>query len=984
MITMSVYGWPSNREWPFLTILVALFVTGLQLQTSVADELLGNRLPDSGQSVTRLEDNGRTELHRWIKELGSPIYRNRQSAFLKLWEYSEGGIRKDGESLIELATHSSDIDVAASARWLRVLMPLSKSPVEASHMIEELVLIRSGDFETILRVARGHRWDQLMAMLDALTDQDRARLLSETESLAGPRATLLMLAWSDHEEDRIPALVDHLWPRSESIQARPHWKQLGLLEWANQPPGFKMDRETTLLWEITADAMNNRLEEAVHRARFRDREDLAQSLLLGRGFWGKAVPKVASQPPAALSLTTGRAAVEAARIALLLQWSGNTERSEQWIGAIGSPGPREDDVAGVLLALCLCGRVDEAIKFAVLRVPDEAYECLLRQGRIEEALRCVGITEITDPHIRDWVKALLEKPLTNQQADTAISTRLAETASLFARLGRPDFAAIIDRASIERASSVRGDHPSDGSPNFSNVAEVSRERWKTLFEIWCEQKHHRRSFAIGNFKKLLLEGMDDELREALLEILYRSNDSENNFYPIAYPILLWFQKQRNGSLTQAVDDIELLLAGRAPSSWPNEWSRDDLASLCRCLLGDLIESQDSEMGLPLVRLALLHKRFDLAKNWLQVNAEPGFQAWMQQLLDSHGLVSTSNQKASEKLPVSARRLELLAEILIEQNDFQHATTVLDRLSHLHPERIEIALKLSQMLRSIGETDRASEVRIQSLSIPRSSYDLRVFLAGSDRQSFYEDAELLIKHAMRYSSKNFLNDFWLSVRLSMMQHAKLSTAFLSSPTKLDAPQAFLQKIVDDDRRHQLSRLAVFPERTFEMTFSLLTAEMLQRVSAQQAILDGDFDRADLAVRACHAVNPDQIDTPIELIQTAANVFGTEKTNRWVELYASPLEDHLTRWPDDTLVGNNLAWLYANVEYRLDRALELSRHVAEILPEDSVYLDTLAEVEFRLGNVDNAIEISSKCRQLTPLEKHHRNQLQRFLTEKRGLH
>jgi tetratricopeptide (TPR) repeat protein len=980
MIKLSNYLFSSVRRLGFPALLIAWSLSLGPIQGIYADELLADRTAESGESQPRHSDEGSTELHRLIKELGSPIYRNRQSAFLKLWEYSEGGRKTEGRRLIESATSSSDIDVAASARWLRVLMQLSTSPIEASRMIEELVLIRSGDIETILRMARGHRWEHLLAMLDALSDPDRARLLSETESLAGPRATLLMLAWADHEEHRIPALVDHLWPKSESIEARLLWKSLGLHDWANQPPGFKLDRLTTLLWETVLDAMNDRFDEAVHRARTNEREDLARSLLLDKGQWQKAIPAIATKPPSAQSLTTGRAAVEAARIALLLQWSGNRELSDRWIDAIGPPGPREDDVSGVLLAMCLCGRVEDAIKIAQARESHQAYECLLRQGRVEEALRCIGITQLDEPAIREWVQGLLEQPLTNQQADTETSTRLAQTGSLLVRLGRPELAAIIDRAAVERASSVRGDHPTDSRPNFSNVAEISRERWKTLFETWSDQRHHRRSFAIGHFKKLLREGMDDELRESLLQILYGNNDIEINFYGLAYPILLWFQKQRNGSLTQAVDDIELLLAGRPPASWPKDWSRDGLATLGRDLLGESRESQDDETVFQLVRLALLHKRLDLAKSWLQVNSEPGFQDWMQSLNDTNSYHLNTTILTSDRVPASAQRLELLVEVLVQQNDFPPAVAVLEHLSNLHPERVEIALRLSQMLRSIGETDRANDVRLQALSIPRSAFDLRVLLNESDRESFYEDAELLMKHAMRNTSRSSMNDFWLSVRLSIMQHAKLTSNNIDPQSRVANSKVFLQKIVDDDRRHQLSRLAIFPERTFEMQYSLLAAEMLQRVCAQKAILDEDFEQADLAVRACHAANPDQIDTPIELIQTAAKIFGSEKTNGWVELYAASLEDHLKRWPDDTLVGNNLAWLYANVDYRLDRALELSRHVAEILPEDSVYLDTLAEVEFRLGNIDKAIEISSKCRQLSPLEKHHRNQLQRFLREK----
>ncbi len=126
-------------------------------------------------------------------------------------------------------------------------------------------------------------------------------------------------------------------------------------------------------------------------------------------------------------------------------------------------------------------------------------------------------------------------------------------------------------------------------------------------------------------------------------------------------------------------------------------------------------------------------------------------------------------------------------------------------------------------------------------------------------------------------------------------------------------------------------------------------------------------------------PTRLKTPIELIPMAMRAFGPDQVQGWIDLYAQSLEDHLRRWPDDTLVGNNLAWFYANVDQRLERARQLSRHVAELLPEDGVYLDTLAEVEFRLGHVEEAIAIAARCRQLDPLEPHYRSQIHRFLKQ-----
>jgi len=377
---------------------------------------------------------------------------------------------------------------------------------------------------------------------------------------------------------------------------------------------------------------------------------------------------------------------------------------------------------------------------------------------------------------------------------------------------------------------------------------------------------------------------------------------------------------------------------------------------------------------------MLHQRYDLAKNWLRMNAEPGFQDWIHILLESPLHQRASGMATLEPTPTSSARLALLGEILVRQNDISHAIVIFDKLSKLHPERIDIALRRAQLLKSVGETDIANQVRLQALSIPLSTLELRTILASLEKETLDEDVELLLRQSLRSASNKRLDELWLSVHLTMLQHTRLTAN--ASDRKVDLPdqRLIVKNAADDDRRQLLNRLAIFPERSIEMRFSLSATEMLHRVSAQLAILEGDFEAADREIRACHAANPDQIETPIELVPLAEKVFGAEKTKPWIELYTGSLESHLQRWPDDTLIANNLAWFYAKVHYRLDRALELSRHVAERLPDDSVYLDTLAEVEFRLGNIDKAIEISAECRKLSPLEKHHRSQLHRFLREK----
>jgi tetratricopeptide (TPR) repeat protein len=75
-------------------------------------------------------------------------------------------------------------------------------------------------------------------------------------------------------------------------------------------------------------------------------------------------------------------------------------------------------------------------------------------------------------------------------------------------------------------------------------------------------------------------------------------------------------------------------------------------------------------------------------------------------------------------------------------------------------------------------------------------------------------------------------------------------------------------------------------------------------------------------------------------------------------------------------NNLAWMYTQCERELDRALELSQRAVQLAPSSAVYLDTLAEVHFRRGNSQKAVELMRECVYLDPREPHYRENLDRF--------
>lgn len=103
----------------------------------------------------------------------------------------------------------------------------------------------------------------------------------------------------------------------------------------------------------------------------------------------------------------------------------------------------------------------------------------------------------------------------------------------------------------------------------------------------------------------------------------------------------------------------------------------------------------------------------------------------------------------------------------------------------------------------------------------------------------------------------------------------------------------------------------------------------------------------------------------VLSKVAEAYPDEK---YPHLYLSTIYDELDRFrdaekhlkrclelnPEDAEVMNNLAYLYAERDTRLDEAEKLLKRALEINPKSGYYLDSLGWVYYRRGNADKAIE------------------------------
>jgi tetratricopeptide (TPR) repeat protein len=75
-------------------------------------------------------------------------------------------------------------------------------------------------------------------------------------------------------------------------------------------------------------------------------------------------------------------------------------------------------------------------------------------------------------------------------------------------------------------------------------------------------------------------------------------------------------------------------------------------------------------------------------------------------------------------------------------------------------------------------------------------------------------------------------------------------------------------------------------------------------------------------------------------------------------------------------NNLAWLSARCDRKLDEALKHAQRAVQLSPENVSYLDRLGEVLFHKGEGTEAIRCAEECVVRQPNNEHFRQQLNRF--------
>lgn len=123
-------------------------------------------------------------------------------------------------------------------------------------------------------------------------------------------------------------------------------------------------------------------------------------------------------------------------------------------------------------------------------------------------------------------------------------------------------------------------------------------------------------------------------------------------------------------------------------------------------------------------------------------------------------------------------------------------------------------------------------------------------------------------------------------------------------------------------------------------------------------------------------PNDIGLALRLVPAFDQAGRSAPADRFFEEVFQRQQTLCERYPQLAERHNQLAWLAARCNRRLDDALRHAQQAVALAPNRAAYLDTLAEVHFQRGARREAIDLILRCLELAPDNAFFQSQLARF--------
>ncbi|WP_145168641.1 hypothetical protein [Rubripirellula lacrimiformis] len=152
--------------------------------------------------------------------------------------------------------------------------------------------------------------------------------------------------------------------------------------------------------------------------------------------------------------------------------------------------------------------------------------------------------------------------------------------------------------------------------------------------------------------------------------------------------------------------------------------------------------------------------------------------------------------------------------------------------------------------------------------------------------------------------------------------------------------------------------------------------VHRWSLEAAVRDGDVSQAQNQVERLLQFNAMDVDLAERLLPKMREASMDELADRTFSRVMDRGTEYVAEFSRDAMTCNNLAWVAAMNDRRLDDALRLSESAVRMEPDSAIFRDTLAEILFLRGDKQAALAIEQGCLLDDPGQWHLHEQIERF--------
>ncbi|MEQ1824630.1 MAG: hypothetical protein ABL921_01745 [Pirellula sp.] len=862
------------------------------------------------------------EVASLLDGLSNSNYRVRREAFLKLCDRS-----LNIDEWLSKETKSSDRYRSAVAQWLIRLRQSSGSPKERLEVLQDLESLKRANESVLQRYVSQGKWEQLLELCGLLDSFARRELFAQENRVEW----LVDQAWKSNNESFVPRFLNLTLSPSDRVHANLWWRKLGM------PEEWKVDEPIQLpSVQVLKLEAEGKIDEAVDVAKKSRVVNLIEGLLLRSNRWDewmaldtRRIPIMGQEnfyhQKAGVLLTLGR--IDEAKELL--------EKSKK---GIHTPSLAIGDA---LLALAT-DRMEEYEAFVHTLPTTSAFSILRARGEIHSAFTLVGLDDLSIDSVKSWLKSKHYEKLDLADDDGVTSeSALIDVADLFFQIGYLEQGKLLDDYVIAKTTEQEAGKGAAAWTPLLRQWRLKNDRNKAI-KHWTEflMRDRKKSRTARWYSKL---EPDDSLSPfvtlypdfplSVVEIYeylcrYESGAERGDETAPKTPPSPMDTEAENQIVSRVVMQLEDLNFGRMPIGWKSERRLEGIRQYV------ISRSKHGAASMYSLGLELADMFGTLGESQLALETLD--------LLPSDKNVNLARAKHLKKLG----EFDAASSLLLDE--FAENTTDLPLL-----------LECTECLELAGRFDELDRVRIQGLSSVSNNR-----IDAVERSMF--------NLPVRREAQMILEQFWLRVNdvfLSLCLARQFNEASKEDISQAPMAARFARLELIDRIKHY------WPNEKFDLAKRQYFFLHGFTSYALDAIVKKDRNVAEEIFRMVHRCAPQDIDFPIAVVPAAERAFGKELADDWFDLYYQPMLAHSREYPHDTLIGNNTAWLAACCGRELETAKQLASRVVASDPIPT-YLDTLAEIEYRLGNIERSIELSEKCRQSEPKEKHHRQQLKRF--------